>query len=447
MVNLKEIRDKTQEVEGTVNRINENTNEIKEKIDLAHENMDIAITNQNDIYKILGTCNETIKKIKEKTEETKDEIKKTIKESKKEGDQGERMDTYANITIGRKHQKIETVHSLTVSSENKMDTSEEVLQRTSKILEAEKGKVRIDKVRKSKDQKIVIACNKKEDIDNIEKKLRNAQGMTVEQMKNKDPLVVLKNTIYKMTDEEALEMIIKQNDVIFGKEEEKEIKIKFMKKARDTERCHIVLQVKPTIWNKMTKRGHLYIGMERVRVENQSPLIQCTRCLQFGHGRKFCTQSADRCSHCGGLHLRADCPDRGIEGNHRGAATARTQNRTIQAITHSVMNVAPGRNGNIWLSPLQHTYEGTQNTEYTQTTQHKKAKRTTHTHKHTSKYTQKKIQNSYTKRNHITKINIFEMMNKDMMGNLQTNKNKHKTSHDEIYHEIKEGMTKYITIK
>ncbi|CAG9782221.1 unnamed protein product [Diatraea saccharalis] len=248
---------------------------------------------------------------KEKTEETRDEIKRTITESRKEGDQGGRTDSYANITIGRRHQPIETLHSITIASENANETSEEVLQKTSTILEAEKGKVRIDRVRKSKYQKIVIGCNQRMEIEKIEEKLRKAKGLIVEKMTNKDPLVILKNVIYKMTDEEAIERLIRQNGEIFGKEEEKEIKIKFRKKTRDIERCHMILQVKPTIWNRMIKQGHLYMGMERVRVEDQSPLIQCTRCLQFGHGRKFCTESADRCSHCGGPHLRAECPDRG----------------------------------------------------------------------------------------------------------------------------------------
>lgn len=40
---------------------------------------------------------------------------------------------------------------------------------------------------------------------------------------------------------------------------------------------------------------------------DQSPLVQCSRCLRFGYGRRMCTEAVDLCSHYGGPNLRAEC--------------------------------------------------------------------------------------------------------------------------------------------
>ncbi|CAG9793583.1 unnamed protein product [Diatraea saccharalis] len=193
-----------------------------------------------------------------------------------------------------------------------MDTSEDVIKKTEEILKPNNGDLKIDRVRKIKDQKIIIGCSNKEELEKVEERLRKSRNIRIEAVKNKDPLILIKDVKYKMTDDELMEALIKQNSELFQQENKKEdVKIKYRRRAKHPERCHLIVQVKPNTWNRTTTRGRIYIGMERLKVEDQSPLIQCTRCLQFGHGRKFCTESADRCSHCGGLHIRADCPDKG----------------------------------------------------------------------------------------------------------------------------------------
>lgn len=59
---------------------------------------------------------------------------------------------------------------------------------------------------------------------------------------------------------------------------------------------------------RMTEAGRLHVDLQRVTVWDQSPVVQCTRCLGFGHGRKLCTAAEDLCGHCGGPHMRSDCP-------------------------------------------------------------------------------------------------------------------------------------------
>ncbi|CAH2097193.1 unnamed protein product [Euphydryas editha] len=58
----------------------------------------------------------------------------------------------------------------------------------------------------------------------------------------------------------------------------------------------------------MTEAGN--VDLKRLRAEDQSPLVQCTRCLGYGHGKKYCKEKTDLCSHCGGQHLSSRCAKR-----------------------------------------------------------------------------------------------------------------------------------------
>ncbi|CAG9782426.1 unnamed protein product [Diatraea saccharalis] len=220
--------------------------------------------------------------------------------------------TYAEVLRERKTRVPKTLHSIIISSDNYMDTAEDVLNKAKERIEAKKEGLRIDRIRKCKDARIIIGCETTEQINKIEDKIKHSKGLKVEKITNKDPLVIIKDIFNGIEDEEMLKAVKDQNSSIFQglNEEETKMRIKFKKSARNRNTTHVALQIKPVLWQRMTGAGYLHIDLQRVRVEDQSPVIQCTKCLEFGHGRKFCTESADRCSHCGGSHHRTDCPDR-----------------------------------------------------------------------------------------------------------------------------------------
>ncbi|KAJ8729094.1 hypothetical protein PYW07_006790 [Mythimna separata] len=87
-------------------------------------------------------------------------------------------------------------------------------------------------------------------------------------------------------------------------------RVRYRRRVRNPHECHVVLSVSPQGWQKLTDAGRVHVDLQRVQVLDQSPLVQCIRCLRYGHSRKACTEPADLCTHCGGTHLRADCPSR-----------------------------------------------------------------------------------------------------------------------------------------
>lgn len=205
-----------------------------------------------------------------------------------------------------------TLHSVVVSSKEDFDTGEEVLEKIRKAVDAKEGWVQVERVRKAKDRKIIMGCATKEERRKIKERLEAVgENLVVEEVVNRDPLLILRDVLLVHSDEEILKALRNQNREVFHDigDEAARIKIRYRKKTRNPHVSHVVLSVSPTIWRRAIEGGKLRIDLQRVRVEDQTPLVQCTRCLGFGHGKRFCKEAADLCSHCGGLHLRADCPD------------------------------------------------------------------------------------------------------------------------------------------
>lgn len=203
-----------------------------------------------------------------------------------------------------------TLHSIIVTSEEENDTGETVLDRVREAIDAKEGWVKVAKVRRAKDRKIIMSCDSQEDRQKVKERLEKAgKHLVVEDVKNKDPLIVLKDVLLINSDEDVIRAMRNQNKPIFhGLDgEENRIQIKYRRKARNPHAGHIVVSTSPKIWQRVVNAGTLHIDLQHVKVADQSPLVQCSRCLGYGHSKRFCVEAVDLCSHCGGPHLRSGC--------------------------------------------------------------------------------------------------------------------------------------------
>lgn len=260
---------------------------------------------------LLNTLKEHISEIKDNSEKL-ERLQHSLASRECAGEK-----TYASAASGSKSHtgaqvpERTTLHSVVVSSTQEMDTGAEILERVRKAVDAKEGWVRVERVRKAKDQKVIMGCATKEEREKLKKRLESAgENLVVEAVKNRDPLLVLRDVLIVHSDEEVLRALRNQNREIFDGlgDEELKMSVKFRKKSRNPHVNGIVLSVTPAIWRRALEGGKLRIDLQRVRVEDQTPLVQCTRCLAYGHGKRLCTEPADLCSHCGGAHLRVDCP-------------------------------------------------------------------------------------------------------------------------------------------
>lgn len=220
-----------------------------------------------------------------------------------------RPTTYASVTAAASASQ--PVHSMVVSSADIDDTSEDVIQKIRKAVDAKSSGIRVDRLRKAKERKVVLGCQSKDELAKVTKKLQSEQpALLIEQKENKDPLVILKNVLSVNTDDDIIAALRSQNAHILGDIPEADYRatVRYRRKARNPHECHVVLRVSPRVWQCLTLAGRVHVDLQRVQVCDQSPLLQCSRCLAYGHGRKSCTETADLCSHCTGPHLRKDCP-------------------------------------------------------------------------------------------------------------------------------------------
>lgn len=292
--------------------LNENTRilkEIKQNQVIQKENYPKTSNRESNITveKILEENNKIV------TENSKklDNIKENVKEFKEEMNKR----SYASVVAEPRGETPTSphrtaLHSIVVKSEDVMHTSQDVLDIVRKTLKAKEKGIAVESVRKAKDQKVIIGCRTEEARREIKEKLmKTGNGIAVEDVVNKKPLIVLKNVMGDNTDADIKSALQSQNCHIFGdiSEHESTVEILFRKKTRNPQVNHVVARVASMLWKRMTEQGYLYIDLQKVRVEDHSPLIQCSMCLGYGHSRKLCSEKLPKCSHCGGSHVRAKC--------------------------------------------------------------------------------------------------------------------------------------------
>lgn len=222
--------------------------------------------------------------------------------------------TYASVTAGSPKQPPENIamHSIIISSKDDHETGDQVYERIRKVVNAAEEGTKIDKIRKAKDRKIIVGCQNEEELRKVKKRIAEGEGqLNIEDIKNKDPLVILYGVLQCHTDEDIIKAIRTQNGHLLKgvSGEDDRMEVRFRRKARNPLISHVVIKVSPRLWQCLTNAGTVYIDVQRIRVADQSPLVQCSRCLGYGHGRRFCTEAVDVCSHCGGAHLKPECPD------------------------------------------------------------------------------------------------------------------------------------------
>lgn len=195
--------------------------------------------------------------------------------------------------------------TLIVSSNDPRDTSERVLERIRGAANTKATGARVDTVRKAQNQKVVLKCHAEEDARSMLAQLRASDaGLAVIIPASKIPLVDIRDVLKELRDAELVENLKGQNKKIFEglQDQDRDVKVLFEKRARHPQDCHPVFEVAPKLWQRLVDAGRVHIGIQFRPVRDQSPLVQCTRCLGFGHGRSRCPEEDDTCAQCARKH-------------------------------------------------------------------------------------------------------------------------------------------------
>lgn len=146
--------------------------------------------------------------------------------------------------------------------------------------------------------------------DETLQRMQPSDSIRAEPSKQLRPMIILKGISKHTPSEELRSLIVNQNaDIESLQPELEELHLRFERRNRNDKLYNAVFITSPRIWKKVIELGRLNVDHQRVHVEEFVPLLQCFKCLQFGHLKKHCSGDADSCAHCGESgHLITSCP-------------------------------------------------------------------------------------------------------------------------------------------
>ncbi|CAG9785121.1 unnamed protein product [Diatraea saccharalis] len=182
---------------------------------------------ESNIKEIITDTKETISgNIKETAENITKEMEKVTAQETTTSTGVQRANTYAEIAKSGNDRRPKTMHSILIASKNDNDMAEDVINKTKAILKPEKNGIQIERIRKVKDQRIIVSCKEEREIQKLKERINESEELEAEKVKNKNPLIIIKDVKYKMTDEEIKTAIRNQNpDIYVDEQEEDDFKI------------------------------------------------------------------------------------------------------------------------------------------------------------------------------------------------------------------------------
>ncbi|XP_061723020.1 uncharacterized protein LOC133529340 [Cydia pomonella] len=169
--------------------------------------------------------------------------------------------------------------------------------------------VGIKSVRHTKNNKIVINCETESDRTTLSTAIKhNTTGVTVGVPKLRNPCIKLLGVTSDNANERIVEAIAKQNHRIMDSVDADHKRIKYIRsvKGRNDSMKNVVVEVSPQLYQQMLSQK-IKIGYQSVLAVDQSPIIQCFKCMGFGHQAANCTSNS-KCGFCADAHDTRNCP-------------------------------------------------------------------------------------------------------------------------------------------
>ncbi|CAK1604480.1 unnamed protein product [Parnassius mnemosyne] len=199
--------------------------------------------------------------------------------------------------------------SLVIESSDPRHTSEDVVSAIKTNVDVVQLGVGVNKVRRARNQKVVITCDTDEDRNTLQRAIKNSdKKLTVSKSITKKPLLKLIGVTNDLSNAKLEEALFKQNAKLLKDVEKEKTKIKVLRriKGRTSAVNNIIMEVSPNVW-KAFKGQKVHVGYQIVPAIDQSPVIQCYRCMGFGHRAKECVADKQTCGYCAEDHDSREC--------------------------------------------------------------------------------------------------------------------------------------------
>lgn len=159
---------------------------------------------------------------------------------------------------------------------------------------------------------IIINFDKKANVRDIASKVESRLGVKAQAR----GLLLPKMTITRVPkyiytdDKSAEELIFTSNPWLHSALDTGET-FEVLFSYEDSQWRHIVCRVSPGLRTFILERdGSLRLQNRSCQVKDRLHVLQCGKCLRFGHKTRNCSQNTVSCNHCGEGHFFNDCPSK-----------------------------------------------------------------------------------------------------------------------------------------
>lgn len=186
--------------------------------------------------------------------------------------------------------------------------------------------IKVNRVIKGRSKTVRIVAEK-EELEKIKPALESA-GLTMRQSERLNPRLVVRDIPADTDKDQFVKELAQQN---LKAKSADNIKVVYWFPKKDARTSSVVIEVPPEVRRELMERGRVYVGWSACRISDHLRIVQCYRCLSFGHIAKDCKATRGVCGHCAGEHEMRSCPDRSVR-SCRNCVTAGMQQTDHSAV-------------------------------------------------------------------------------------------------------------------
>jgi hypothetical protein len=265
-------------------------------------------------YKGKTTTSETMEILSDIKKTLDNQVNKLDLNAKEMKSREEVTHSYATVVSLRSNNKVQQIknvipHTLMIRTTDEARNSEEIEGILKKNINLKHLKMGINSLKKTSKKSVIVKFDNVEDKNIMKREVEKVNDLIAVEEIKRNPLIVFRGIVKGISETELNECLNTQNSKLKLTEP---IKIKYKKRHRNSLLSDIVCQVSPVNWRALTNIEIVYIGYQRIRVEDISPLIQCFKCLKFGHIHSSCSQEHSVCAFCAQNHDSRECKKDGV---------------------------------------------------------------------------------------------------------------------------------------